>query len=440
VAGGSDRRSRLAASAAPAAVGAAPARRAPIAAEFFAGIGLVRLGLESAGFDVRWSNDIEPAKQQMYEANFGEPSGPAQPAGSDRTPDSGPLPGSAHSFDSRDVGEVAGGDLPAGLSLAWASFPCTDLSLAGWRRGLDGSSSSTFWQFCRILAELGDARPPVIALENVVGLATSRGGADLAAAIGALNGLGYVVDVLVLDARRFVPQSRPRLFIVGWLDSAPGSAFGAALPREPDPPAIGASELRPPWLQWVFADARLRTRRARLPPPPPLLRAGLGRTVEAMPDDDPRWWDEERAAAFIESLSPLQRRRVDELAGRRSVAHRTAYRRTRGGRPVWEVRPDDIAGCLRTARGGSSRQAIVRLGRGARRVRWMTPLEYARLMGAPRYRIDGLRANQALFGFGDAVCVPAVGWLARHCLMPLLTGEAASEVWPSPLETGAAAS
>jgi len=52
----------------------------------------------------------------------------------------------------------------------------------------------------------------------------------------------------------------------------------------------------------------------------------------------------------------------------------------------------------------------------------MTPLEYARLMGAGYYRLDGVRDNQALFGFGDAVAVPAVEWLAENYLMPLIRG------------------
>ena len=52
---------------------------------------------------------------------------------------------------------------------------------------------------------------------------------------------------------------------------------------------------------------------------------------------------------------------------------------------MWEIRSDDIAGCLRTARGGSSRQALVEAGHGELRVRWMTPREYARLQGAPEH-------------------------------------------------------
>lgn len=50
----------------------------------------------------------------------------------------------------------------------------------------------------------------------------------------------------------------------------------------------------------------------------------------------------------------------------------------------------------------------------------MTPHEYAALMGAAHYNIEGLRPNQVMFGFGDAVAVPVVEWLGRHYFMPAL--------------------
>lgn len=43
-------------------------------------------------------------------------------------------------------------------------------------------------------------------------------------------------------------------------------------------------------------------------------------------------------------------------------------------------------------------------------------------MGASHYNLDGLRTNQALFGFGDAVAVPVVEWLGEHYFMPALRG------------------
>ena len=355
-------------------------------AEFFAGIGLARLGLEAAGFGVVWANDFDRDKIAMYEGNFGEEDD--------------------HQPDSRDIAKIHGPDMPSGLSLAWASFPCIDLSLAGWRRGLEGAHSSTFWHFTRILDEMGAARPSVVALENVVGLATSHEGKDLNAAVAELNRLGYSVDVLTLDARRFVPQSRPRLFLIG----------ANASPEE-DP---GDSVLRPHWLRKPFDDPDLRTHRAKVPEPPPMLEGGLTLVAEDMEPGDSRWWDDVRTKSFMAELSLVNIARVERLQ-RAGLTYRTAYRRTRQGKPAWEIRPDDIAGCLRTARGGSSKQAIVQVKNGAIRVRWMTPLEYARLMGAGDFKLDGLRRNQALCGFGDAVCVPAVEWLAKNYLMPLLS-------------------
>lgn len=362
----------------------------PKVIEFFAGIGLARMGLEKAGFQVSWANDYEADKRDMYLAQFPHADG--------------------HIFALGDIGEVDVADLPKDAALAWASSPCTDLSLAGGRAGLSGVESGTFWHFVQLLDDLRDERPPVIVLENVTGLATSHGGDDLCAAIKAFNRLGYSVDVLALDARRFLPQSRPRLFVVGAQNPPADTA-------EPN------SELRPDYLQWVFGDPGLRTHRAHLPAPPVPRTSGLAKLIEDMPVTDERWWDAERTEAFVSSLSPMQSARVAELRRETGVKYRTAYRRTRAGVAVWEVRPDDISGCLRTARGGSSKQAVVRLGNKRLQVRWMTPVEYARLMGAGAYNLSAARTNQALFGFGDAVAVPVVKWLGDKYLMPLLRGE-----------------
>ncbi len=362
----------------------------PKVLEFFAGIGLARMGLEASGFRVTWANDYEADKKAMYDAQFGD--------------------SEEHTFALGDIGKVRVADLPKDASLAWASSPCTDLSLAGGRAGLAGAQSGTFWHFVRLLSDLKDDRPEVIVLENVTGLATSHGGDDLIAAIRAFNKLGYSVDVIAMDARRFLPQSRPRLFLVG-------------AQNPPEDVAEPNSELRPDWLQWVYGDSSLRTHRAALPAPPAPRLTGLGEMIEEMPTGDERWWNRERTDAFIASLSPMQRERVAAMRRGPGVKYRTAYRRTRGGVAVWEVRPDDISGCLRTARGGSSKQAVVRLGNKRAQVRWMTPREYARLMGAGEYDLSGARTNQALFGFGDAVAVPAVEWLGKNYLLPLAQGK-----------------
>ncbi|MCS7002542.1 MAG: DNA cytosine methyltransferase, partial [Dehalococcoidia bacterium] len=120
------------------------------AAEFFAGIGLMRLALEAEGVTVVWANDISPAKQRVYTRNF-----------------------PAHDFHLGDVRAARGADLPP-VDLATASFPCTDVSLAGARAGLAGAQSGMVWEFLRVVAEM-PRRPPVVLLENVLGLATSHG-------------------------------------------------------------------------------------------------------------------------------------------------------------------------------------------------------------------------------------------------------------------------
>jgi DNA (cytosine-5)-methyltransferase 1 len=356
------------------------------AAEFFAGIGLMRMGLEGAGISTSWANDIEPDKRDLYVANFG-----------------------ADAFALGDVRDVNGEDVPT-VHIATASFPCTDLSLAGNRKGLGAAAaprgedggSSMFWEFARVLDEMGHRRPAAVLLENVLGFASSHGGRDLREAIGRLNQLGYSCDLLAIDARRFVPQSRPRMFIVGLADV-------------PDTDTFDALADRPRWAhQFVRDNPEARVHARRLPPLPegPASLAGI---VEPTDAESVEWWDEQRVQRFVASLSPVQTERLATLKASSKPSWRTAYRRTRDGAAVWEIRADGIAGCLRTARGGSSKQALVEAGNGRVRVRWMTPREYARLMGAPDFKLQA-RRNQALFGFGDAVCVPVVTWLCDNYL------------------------
>ncbi|MFG2333388.1 DNA cytosine methyltransferase [Streptomyces sp. NPDC048604] len=375
----------------PAAPSEQPAAPAPAVAEFFAGIGLARLGLEAAGLKVVWANDMSTDKRDMYAGHFAD---------------------EHDHYELCDIKEIAedgnASGLPRDLDLAWASFPCTDLSLAGGRKGLAGKHSGTFWDFTKILENLGKDRPSVVALENVNGFATSHGGADLRAAVQELNRLGYSVDVLTLDARSWVPQSRPRLFLIGAENA----------PKEEDPENRNAL-LRPSWLDPVLDDD-LGTHRAALPSPPPHRVEGWTTLIERndpVPADV--WWDDQRQKKFEDQLSEIQLQRIAQLQEKGSVVYRTAYRRTRGGKPAWEIRADDIAGCLRTTGGGSSKQAVVEIGPEAVRTRWMTAQEYACLMGADDYTLP-TRTNQALMGFGDAVCVNAVAWLSEHYLRPLI--------------------
>jgi DNA (cytosine-5)-methyltransferase 1 len=126
----------------------------------------------------------------------------------------------------------------------------------------------------------------------------------------------------------------------------------------------------------------------------------------------------------MQLMAPLHRARLQARleAGGRAVGG--LFRRTRieDGRRVQraELRFDGLAGCLRTPRGGSSRQTLVVVDHGQVRTRLITPREAARLMGLPdAYRLPP-GATAALQVVGDGVAVPVVRWLAQGLLEPLL--------------------
>ena len=246
----------------------------------------------------------------------------------------------AAGFSLRDVRGLTGEDVPD-IELAAASFPCTDVSLAGARAGLDGTESGLVWEFQRILQEMGTRKPAVVVLENVPGLATSNNGADLHATIGNLNSMGYTCDLLVLDARRFVPQSRSRIFVVGWLSETlrPSTlpCFGNT-PRLDSPicgtesPIVASAAESAPFAGLCSNYCGCSRESSAL-----ILKLGGMRN-------------------FLESFAtPYPQSNLRCLARLRDSEEQrwaTAYRRTRGGKAVWEIRGDEISGCLRTGRGG----------------------------------------------------------------------------------------
>ena len=124
-------------------------------------------------------------------------------------------------------------------------------------------------------------------------------------------------------------------------------------------------------------------------------------------------------------MSQINRQKLDEAksSGRRMVG--TVYKRTRideVGRKAQraEIRFDEIAGCLRTPAGGSSRQVIVVVDGDRVRSRLISPRETARLMGlSDDYELP-TNYNEAYHLTGDGVVVPVVRHLAAHIFEPLL--------------------
>ena len=355
-------------------------------AEFFAGIGLVREAIEPLGWECVFANDIAPAKAEMYTARFG--------------PD--------HLLVG-DIHDLSDSDIPASVELFTASFPCIDLSLAGNRNGLAGRHSGTIWPFLDLVGGLRrrGALPSALLLENVTGLLSSEGGRDLRAICERIGELGYVIDIVALDAKWFAPQSRPRLFIV---------ALRRDLVDRLLPPSGDLSTIRPRNVRrFQRANLDLPLMELSLPEPPRGSPLQLSAVLDEVSEDDASWWPGERVEALINAMASLHRERVEGLLAGEQDGVATMFRRVRAGRTVGEVRADRLAGCLRTPHGGSSVQFLVDCRSGTARIRPLNGREYARLQGAGDFPIN-VADRQAWLGFGDAVCVPAVRWLVAHAL------------------------
>ena len=368
--------------------------------EFFAGGGMARAGL-GADWRCLFANDFDRKKARSYQRNW---------------------PG-RDVLSVADVGSLAASDLPGRADLAWASFPCQDLSLAGGGAGLRGDRSGVFWPFWGLMRDLAaEGRAPgLVVLENVTGALTSHGGKDFAAICEALREGGYRCGALVIDAARFVPQSRPRLFVV------------AASGDLDVPPELTADGPSAPW-----HTRGLRAAHARLPaadatnwvwwslPAPPTRRRSVAGLIE---DDtaDVEWHDPAVTRRLLGMMSGvnLDKVRKAQAAGGRVVG--TIYKRTRPDadgvrRQRAEVRFDGVAGCLRTPAGGSSRQLIMVVEGEVVRTRLISGRETARLMGLPDEYALPSNYNEAYHLTGDGVVVPVVRHLARRLLEPLAAG------------------
>ncbi len=360
--------------------------------EFFAGIGLMRLGLARAGWKTVWANDIDADKQVMYQGHFVDDPGVF-------------VLGDIHQLDPDSVPTA---------TLATASFPCTDLSVAGGRRGLAGSGSSAFWGFIKVIKGMNHRKPPIILLENVLGFITSNQGNDFRSACRALNRLGYTVDVFMVDAVHFVPQSRQRLFVVGTLDEEPTQVFDSTF-------TFYEGSCRPSSIaRYILSHSDIRWKVRSLPSLPKRTIA-LRDVLDSLPSDSEYWWSNKRAKYLVNQMSDRHRSIAESMIRDSVVNYGTVFRRVRKGKSMAELRVDGIAGCLRTPKGGSARQILFTAGNNHYSVRLITPRECARLMGAGGFRIDpSISFNKALFGFGDAVCSSVIDWLAQNYLNPLV--------------------
>jgi len=358
------------------------------------------MGLERSGWKCEFANDIDPKKLEMYRAEF---------------------PDCERHFILGDIRNLNARDLPE-VDLATASFPCTDLSLAGGRAGLAGEHSSALWPFLEVLHKIEQMRPRLVLLENVPGFLTSHKGADFKSALSALNRLGYAVDAVIIDAAFFVPQSRPRLFVIGTYEPLP-----KVVKERSKTPKFFESQLRPAGLAQFILDNPDIHWKIRDLPTLQQEKHNLSAILEDLPEDAPEWWSQQRTDYLLSQMSTKHALIAQQMISAKQESSGTVFRRVRNGKSMAELRVDGTAGCLRTPKGGSGRQILFVAGKGRYRARLLTARECARLMGADDFNIT-VPNNQALFGFGDAVCVPVIDWLARNYLNPALSENQPAEL------------
>lgn len=335
--------------------------------EFFAGSGLVAYGLKGM-FTPVWANDISEQKAAVYRANFGY-----------------------EHFVLNDIKKVKGYDLPY-ANLSWASFPCQDLSLAGSLGGIHASRSGLVWEWLRILDEM-ERKPKVLLLENVSGLLSTNGGNNYRVLHTALVERGFDCGAIVLNASYFVPQSRPRVFIIAVEHGCkiPDDLMSSTPCWLHNKAAIELGHSLPGWIWW-------KTEK------PPRRHKMLKDIVE---DGVP--FDKDDVLRLVPERHQIK---LDEL----DTTYATGYRRTRHGEQQLELRFDGIAGCLRTPEGGSSKQYLVVKKNGETHARLLTVREAARLMGAPdSFSLPG-SYNDGYKAMGDAVALPVARFIGERFL------------------------
>lgn len=359
--------------------------------EFFAGGGMARAGL-GTDWICRFANDFDVKKAASYKANWGD-----------------------KDLVVGDVASLTLKNIPGKADLAWASFPCQDLSHAGSRAGLQGSRSGTFWAFWKLMQGLAAAKraPKMIVLENVFGLISSSGGNDFIALGEAFTKLGYRMGAVVIDAVHFVPQSRPRLFVIAVANNV---VIAPKLTRN-DPSAL--------WHPRKLVEAKFKLPQAVQDnwiwwsiPAPANRTLGFAELIEDIPTGV-QWHSNVQTQALLDMMSPLNQAKVLQAGrdGRRHVG--ALYKRTRNGIQRAEVRFDDVAGCLRTPGGGSSRQSILVVEGKTIRSRLLSSREAARLMGLSDTYLLPEKYNDAYRLMGDGLVVPVISHIAKHIISPI---------------------
>lgn len=161
--------------------------------DFFAGIGGFHSGLELAGHEcvgwVEWDKYARTSYEALYDTKG--------------------------LYTEHDITVVKTEKLPKADIWCFGS-PCTNISLAGNKKGLRGEQSGLFFEVMRILNETPEERKPAyLFMENVKNLISINGGRDFAKVLIEMDEAGYDVEWQVINSSWVIPQNRERIFVVG---------------------------------------------------------------------------------------------------------------------------------------------------------------------------------------------------------------------------------
>ena len=157
--------------------------------DLFAGIGGFRVGLEAHGHECVGSCEIDKYARKIYGKNFG------------------------HEPEYKDVRDIDPKDIQD-FDILCAGFPCQSFSIVGNRMGFEDKRGNLFFEIIRLAKE---KRPSILLLENVKGLLSHEKGRTFKISLQELDELGYDIEWQLLNSKNFVPQSRERIFIIGYL-------------------------------------------------------------------------------------------------------------------------------------------------------------------------------------------------------------------------------
>lgn len=346
--------------------------------DLFAGIGGLRRGFEGIGGRCIFTSEWNPWSQKTYQANF---------------------PGDPHPI-AGDITQVPADDIPP-HDVLLAGFPCQPFSIAGVSKknalgrphGFRCDAQGTlFFDVARILER---HRPKAFLLENVKNLVSHDSGNTFRVIRHTLaEELGYHVAVRTIDAGRFVPQHRERIFIVGMRDSTGFTLDDLPLPSPQSGPVL-RSILHP---EDGTEEVNEFTQT--------FIGGPKGRVLPKYTLTDHLW-------TYLQNYA----RKHQEKGN---------------GFGFGLVGPNDVARTLSARYYKDGSEILVKQkGKAPRR---LTPRECARLMGFDEpdqtpFRIP-VSDTQAYKQFGNAVVVPVVRAVAAH-MKPWITGEVDQDLFYS---------